>query len=141
MCECGCVYNDKKYLFPGPGNTRYILTLSGACLSCDAPSGFTIERVDSTNVLWQEFNRGEFLTGNLKFEKWPDSVGVAFITGMLKHEFVKVASPHLIGIDSRDFDDDDKSNGKIDEFGAEAILEEMYEDATMKPRLVVPVSP
>jgi hypothetical protein len=139
MCECGCVGNDNKYLFPGPGNTHYVLTLHGGCIECESPSGFTIERVDSTNVLWEEFNRGEFLTGNLAFAKWPDSVGVAFITGMLRPEFIEATKSHLIGIDSKDFANDaDKRSRDIDEYGAEAILEEMYEDAQTKPRLVEP---
>lgn len=136
MCECGCVYNDKKYLFPGPGSTHYVLTLSGHCLSCDSPSGFTIERVDSTNALWAEFNRGEFLTGNLKFEKWPDSMGVAFITGMLRSQFIAATKSHLIYLDSRDFQDDENRTGEIDEVGAKAILEEMYADAQIRPHLV-----
>jgi pyruvate-formate lyase-activating enzyme len=133
MCECGCVGNDERYLFPGPGKTLYILSLSGCCLNCYSPSGFTIERVDSTNVLWKEFNRGEFLTGNLKFEKWPDSVGVAIITGMVRHEFVDATKSHLIGIDPKDFADND---GLIDGIGAETILEEMYKDAQKRPQLV-----
>lgn len=136
MCECGCTGNDQHYRFPGPGKTFYILTLSGGCVSCDAPSGFTIERIDSTNILWENFNRGEFLDGNLHFEKWPDSVGVAVVTGMLKHEFVAATKSHLIGIDSRDFQDDEAADGKIDEIGAETILEEMHEDAQTRPKLV-----
>ena len=135
MCECGCTGNDERYLFPGPGKSHYVLTLHGGCVDCDSPSGFTIERIDSTNTLWKEFNRGEFLTGNLKFEKWPDSVGMAVVTGMLRHEFIKSTRDHLIGIDANDFGDND---GLIDGDGADVILEEMYDDATFRPRIVVP---
>ena len=133
MCECGCTLNDRKYKFPGPGRSFYILSLCGWCVSCDAPSGVTIERIDPTHTLYKDYKRGDFLEGDLKFDAWADSVGAAIITGMTSAEFVAAAKSNLVGINSKDFGDD----GKIDKIGAETILEEMYEDLQKRPTLVV----
>lgn len=125
MCECGCTSNDLRYWFPAPGNNVYILTLSHGCTDCDAPSGITIERIDKKSNLWRD--REDYLDGELEFSKWPDSEGAVVITGMLKHEFVKALTPHLIETDL----------DELDEIGAEVLLEEAYEDSVTKPRIVV----
>lgn len=132
MCECGCTSNDKKYSFSGPEKSLYILTLSGGCVDCDAPSGVSIELIETTNILYKEYRRGDFLNGKLKFEKWPDSKGAAIVTGMRRHEFIKALMSHLVGVSS----DEMGENGKIDESGADVILEEMYEDAQVRPQLL-----
>lgn len=131
MGECGCMSNYDRYIFPAPGKAFYLLTLAGACPNCDSPSGVSIERIDPSNTLYQEYKRGEFVRGHLVFEKWPDSHGVGIVTGMRKDEFVKELLKHLVGVSSDDMGDD----GVIDEIGAEVILEEMYEDSTTQPRL------
>src|SRR6185436_10172240 len=121
MCECGCTSNDLRYWFPAPHNDVYIITLTRGCVACDSPSGVSIERIKTWDGLWKD--RRDCLDGKLKFEKWPDSQGVAIVTGMLKHEFVKALAPHLI---DTDLDELDKS-------GAEVLLEEAYEDSVVKP--------
>jgi hypothetical protein len=137
MCECGCVSNDKHYRFSGPGKTFYILTLSGCCLSCDAPSGICVRHIKPGEFLHEWYSDPEKLDGELSFENWGDgSGGAAVVIGMLRSEFIESTKSHLIGIDPKDFADND---GLIDGIGAEAILEEMYEDAQKKPELVVPV--
>ena len=132
MCECGCTSNDDRFSFPGPGKSFYILTLSGGCVDCDAPSGVSIELIEPENVMFIDYRRGEFLNGKLKFEKWPDSKGAAIVTGLRKHEFVKALMSHLVGVSS----DEMGENGKIDEPGADVILDEMYEDSQVRPKLV-----
>ena len=127
MCECGCTANDRRYTFPAPGRTAYLLTLSGGCVECDAPSGVSIERISMSDMIWKQ--REEFTDGALKFEKWSDSEGVAIITGLRKHEFVKALLPQLVGVSAEDMGE----GGVIDESGAEVILEEMYEDAQVRP--------
>jgi len=129
MCECGCVANDRRYSFPGPGKSFYILTLSGGCVECDAPSGITIEHIKPGMFMFDKVHREEFLDGELKFEKWPDSEGVAIVTGLLRHEFIKALTPHLSGSLNNLCDDE----GPIDEIGAEVVLEEAYEDSVVKP--------
>jgi hypothetical protein len=127
MCECGCTANDKRYLFPAPGNEVYMLTLSGGCVECDGPAGVTIERMSKSNIYWKR--RGDFTDGQLKFEKWSDSEGVAIITGLLRHEFIKALSPQLVGTNIKDM-----ANGEvIDEIDAEVILEEMFEASVVEP--------
>lgn len=137
MCECGCTMNDDRYTFPAPGKSFYLLTLSKACCECDAPSGVTIERIDPSNVLYKDYKRGDFTSGPLSFEKWTDSVGVAIITGMRTHEFIKATQSHLIGVSSHEMGE----GGRIDECGAEVILEEMYQDAQVRPFLATPPTP
>lgn len=105
-----------------------MLTLSGGCVECDAPSGITIERLAKSDIHYRE--RDDFTEGELKFEKWVDTEGVAVVTGLLRHEFVAVLKSHLIGVSS----DEMGEGGVIDEAGAEVILEEMYRDAVVKPR-------
>ena len=136
MCECGCVSNDDKFSFPAPGKSLYILTLSGACKNCDAPAGVCIEMIAPDNVLYKEYKRGDFLNGPLEFEQWPDSKGIAVITGMRTHEFVEAMRNHLVGIDSRKLGDD---SGRIDTAGADVIAEEMYDDSQAMPQLSKPV--
>ena len=133
MCECGCTLSDRKYKFPGPGKSFYIVSLCGWCVSCDAPSGVTIERIDSKHILYEEYKRGDFLEGDLTFDNWADTVGAAIVTGMTSAEFVRATKSHLIGVNSKDFGRD----GKISEIGANEILEEMYEEAQKRPTLVV----
>jgi hypothetical protein len=121
MCECGCTSNDLRYWFPAPDNDVYIITLTRGCVECDGASGVSIERISKGDMLWKD--RRDYLDGKLKFEKWPDSRGVAIITGMLKHEFVKALAPHLIATDLHE----------LDEIGAEVLLEEAYNDSVVKP--------
>lgn len=131
MGECGCSSNDRRFTFPAPGKDRfYMLTLSAACPSCDSPPGIMIELIDRSNVLYDEYMQGEFIDGPLKFEKLVDTMGVAIVTGMRKHEFVKALSDQLVGTPSRDLGD---SDGIIDKIAAETLLEEMYEDSLTKP--------
>lgn len=134
MCECGCELNAERYSFAGPGKSFYVLTLRGECLNCDAPPGISIEVIEPGHCLFDEYRRGEFTDGLLKFEKWPDNMGVAIVTGMRRHEFVKAMASHLVGLAVEDFSE----RGKIDRISAETILEEMYEDSQTKPTLVEP---
>lgn len=137
MCECGCVGTDERYRFPGPGKSFYVLVLHGKCLNCYSPAGVAIERIDPGHALWKEFKRGEFLDGDLQFEKWPDCYGVSVVTGFLRDEFIKALSPHLVGVNSNELGE----GGELDEIGAETILEEAYEDSAFKPKLLQEVKP
>lgn len=132
MCECGCTMNDERYRFPGPDKSFYLLTLSGGCVDCDAGPGVSIELIEPNNSLYREYKRGEFTNGKLRFEKWPDSKGAAVVVGYRQHEFIRALLQHLIGVSSEELGE----NGVIDEAGAEVILEEMYEDAMFRPKLV-----
>lgn len=123
MCECGCTTNDKRYTFPGPGNSFYLLTLTRGCKSCDGPSGVSIEHIKPGMFLYSKKHREYFVNGKLKFEKWPDSEGVAIITGFLQHEFVKAIAPYLV----------DTKLDELDQIGAEVLLEEAYEDSVVEP--------
>jgi len=136
MCECGCESNADRYKFPGPDGSFYMLALRSACVYCDAPSGFSIEQILPGTFLHDFYGDKEFEVP-LKFEQWPDSKGVAIVCGMLKDEFVNVLRNHLVGVDSRETGSGD---GKIDADGADVILEEMYEDACLKPHIVEPVT-
>jgi hypothetical protein len=139
MCECGCVLNDEHYTLPGPGKTFYVVTLSGHCESCDAPSGISIRLCQPG-----EFNHGYYsdldnTQGALKFEKWGDgSLGAAIVCGLDKSSFVKMLQPHLVGIDSREIGDE---NGVIDNCGADVIAEEMYGDVQKRPTVILPQTP
>jgi hypothetical protein len=126
MCECGCTSNDMRYLFPAPGNKVYMLTLSRGCVDCDGPAGVTIERLSKSDIHYTQ--REDYTDGELKFEKWAYSEGVAIITGFLKHEFVKKLSPLLVGTNIE----------AADEIDAEVLLEELYDASVMKPQLVEP---
>lgn len=134
MCECGCVLNDRRYTFPAPDGAFYLLSLSGCCVNCDAPSGVTIERCDVGSFNHGYYSNPDYIDGPLPFEKWSDSVCVAIVTGMDRSEFIKSTKQHLIGVDSSDIGE----CYVIDDIGAETILEEMYEDAQLRPSLVVP---
>lgn len=134
MCECGCTMNDEKLTFPGPGKSFYILTLAGHCEDCDAAPGVTIEHIKPDHPLWRDYKRGEFISGPLNFNQWPDGPGVAIVTGMRKHEFVAAMTKHLEGLDSRMLGD----GGKMDEDGAEVVAEEMYADSQVQPHVVRP---
>ena len=136
MCECGCTMNDKRYTFAGPGKVIYMLTLSGGCVDCDAPSGISIERLKPGDFMHANGHRDEFVDGELQFETWAESEGVGIVTGMRRHEFVKALSAHLIGASAEEMGE----NGVIDEAGAEVMLEEMFEDAQMRPAIVAPVT-
>jgi|GEM_PF-5008339 len=132
MCECGCSSNAKRYKFAAQGESFYILTLLTVCVNCDGAPSITIELIEPGNTLFDEYKRGEFLSGDLAFEDWRDSKGVSIVCGMLRHEFVKALSQHLVGINS----DELGENGTIDDAGAEVILEEMYEDSQLQPRVL-----
>jgi hypothetical protein len=132
MCECGCTSNDLRYWFPAPGKQVYLLTLSKWCVDCDGPSGVSIELIDKSHFMFRD--RADYLDGELKFADWSDSKGVAIVTGMRQHEFVKALTPHLVGVSAEDMGDD----GVIDEVGAEVLLEEAYQDSQLKPRIVQP---
>lgn len=131
MCECGCAGNDKRYKFPGPGKSFYLLTLSGGCINCDYPSGLTVERIKPGDYLHEYLkdNREHYIDGDLKFEKWTDSEGVGIVTGFRRQEFIAALLKHLVGISSVEMGE----NGKIDAIGAGVILEEMFEDSVVEP--------
>lgn len=133
MCECGCVMNDDRYTFHGPGKTFYLLTLSAGCVDCDAPSGVSIQHVRPGEFLFNYVKENpEHIDGKLTFEKWgDDSRGVGITTGLRRHEFVKALASHLIGVSSKEMGE----NGVIDEAGAEVILEEAFEDSIVKPHI------
>lgn len=130
MCECGCTSNDERYLFQAPGNMVYMLTISGGCTECDAPPGITIERLAKSDLHYQE--RDVYTNGELKFEKWAYSEGVALITGFRKHEFVAGLKAVIVGAGPFD-------GGAIDEIDAEVLLEEAYEDSIVRPHFPTPV--
>lgn len=135
MCECGCTSNDEHYRFDGPDNTFYILTLSGCCTSCVSPAGICVRHIKPGEFLHEWYSDPENLDGTLAFENWGDgSGGIGAVTGMLRSEFIKATMGHLIGVDSKEMGGKD---GKIDKDGADVILEEMYEDAQMRPRVVL----
>lgn len=139
MCECGCVYSDEHYRFPGPGESFYLLTIHGGCKECDSPTGVEIEHVLPGTFNHEYYGDPEHFNGNLKFEDWADKrLGVAIACGMLSSEFVAATRNHLIGIDSKDFAADRKRT--IDDDGADAILEEMFDDAIKRPAIVKPVA-
>jgi len=130
MCECGCVANDRRYWFPGPNETIYVLVLSAGCVDCDAPSGVSIEALKPGDFMYSKIKQDEYGEGALEFEKWTDtSDGVVLVTGLLRHEFIAKLKSHLIGVSSEELGTD----GKLDEDGAEVILEEMYDDSIVKP--------
>jgi hypothetical protein len=116
----------------GPRRTVYLVTFQRACTNCDGPSGITIEKFDSAEKL-KEYRGGYDIPPAIEFAQWPESLGVAIITGHRKHEFVKALKNQLMGIDSKDF-----GKGPLDEIAAETILEEMYEDSVVTPELVKP---
>lgn len=137
MCECGCAANDKHYRFPGPyrGTSFYLLTLSPSCTSCDAPAGIAIRHIKPGEFNHKWFSDPENVDGTLPLEMWGDgSAGVGIKTGMLRSEFIAATKSHLVGIDSKDFADEGKR--KIDDDGADAIIEEMYDDAQFRPTLI-----
>jgi hypothetical protein len=131
MCECGCTMNDVRYSLDGPMPTlRYLVTLSGACVNCDAPAGVSIERISPESVYWSD----EYTEGPLPLSDWGDSMGAAIVCGYRKHEFTAAMSRHLIGVSS----DELGEGGRIDEVGADVLAEEMYDDAQIRPVLATP---
>lgn len=134
MCECGCTMNDDRYTLPAPKGAIYLITLSGPCTYCDAPAGVSIERIEKGQGLHAEYRRGEFGAAPLELQDWRDSAGAAIITGHLKHEFVAATLKHLVGVSS----DEIGENGRIDDAGAEVLLEDMYDDAQYRPKVVTP---
>jgi hypothetical protein len=132
MCECGCVYNDRRYKFPAPNRAFYVLTLHSACTNCYTPSGVAIELVEPGTALYKEVKSPDFTEGVLRFEKWPDSKGVGVVCGFTREEFVKACASHLIGVNSIELGD---GSGELDDVAAEEILVEMYTDASPQPRL------
>lgn len=133
MGECGCVEQDDRYWFPAPKNQVYVLTISGGCTDCCAPPGITIELISKDGCEWKE--REWYLNGELKLQDWNYKKGVAVITGHERCEFIDKLRSFLVGVDSRAMGE----KGKIDAAGADVILDEMYEDAMFRPRLVEPV--
>jgi hypothetical protein len=131
--ECGCSYNNDYYILPARSGLVYLLTLSPKCEGCDAPPGITIERFKGQKHLMKHMGFDE-LPPQLPFSKWMEWEGVAIITGYRKHEFVKAAQNHLIGVSSKEMG----KAGRIDSNGAEVILEEMYIDAAPPPTIVEP---
>jgi hypothetical protein len=131
MCECGCSEGEVRYTLPGPGKSFYVISLYGGCKDCDAPAGVTIEEIKPSHTLYKEYE-SEFTEGPLKLQKWRGSRGIAITTGMLKREFIKALESHLIGVESKEFSDNSTA---IDKFGAEVILEEMYDDSQVKPHI------
>lgn len=135
MGECGCTSNDDHYWFPAPKNQVYVLTISGGCTDCCVPPGITIELISKNGMEWKE--REWWITGELQFADWGYKKGAAVVTGFDRHDFIAALRHNLIGVDSRELGE----SGKIDAAGADVILEEMYEDAMFRPRLVEEVSP
>lgn len=125
MCECGCTSNDERYWFPAPGSCVYLLTITRGCVDCDAAAGVSIELITKSD--FRKYHR-EFVDGELKFEDWSDSRGVAIVTGFRKHEFVKAMLPNFVGTELTMFE-----GGVIDEVSAEVLLEEAYEDSVVRP--------
>lgn len=132
MCECGCSEGETRYTLPGPDGLFYVISLYGGCEDCDAPAGVIIEEIKPSHTLYKEYKK-EFTDGPLRLKKWNDSRGVTIATGMLKKEFVKAMESHLIGLQSKEFG---SGTDKIDKFGAEAILEEMFDDSQVKPHII-----
>lgn len=130
MGECGCTTNDERYWFPAPKNQVYVLTISGGCIDCGAPPGVTIELLSKQSDEWRE--REWYLDGPLEFSDWRYGMGVAIATGFERSDFIKAASSSLVGLDSRDAGE----NGKIDEFGAEEVLKEMYGEVQFRPEII-----
>lgn len=130
MCECGCTSNDERFLFPAPGGKVYMLTLSRGCASCDSPSGVIIERISKSDIHAKEPDL--YTDGELKFETWNDTEGVAIVTGLRKHEFVNALKESLVGVEVGE-------DGALDEIGAEVILEEAYDDSVVKPHFPIAV--
>lgn len=137
MCECGCDMNSERFWFPAPRNAIYLLTLRTACVHCVAPPSILLEVINPEDPLYRDYKRGDFQTKPLPFEVWPDSRGVAITTGLMREEFVKACSKHLIGTGADMFGED----GSVDADGAEVILEEMYEDSQIRPTINEPVQP
>lgn len=133
MCECGCAGNHDRYLFPAPNRGLYVLTIAGHCLNCDGGSGISIELIEPSNSMYREYKRGDWTNGKLKFDDWGDSKGVSIVCGKQRHEFIHDCLKHLVGIDCVDMG---SGGGQIDEAGADVILEEMYEDAQLKPFII-----
>ncbi len=132
MCECGCVYNDRHYRFDGPEKEYYVVTVNSACKDCDAPAGFAIRHFKPGDSLYEWFLDNEN-SQILSFEDWGEfGLTAQFTTGMTRSEFIKATLNHLVGINSKHFGE----KGTIDADGADAILDEMYADATTKPHLV-----
>lgn len=134
MGECGCSSNWKRYWFPAPNKQIYLLTLSDGCTNCYGPPGISIELISKDSYLWKD--RNDYLNGELKFESWAESLGVAIKTGPEQHEFVESLKKWLIGINSKELGEDKKT---IDRYGAEVILEDMYPDAIFCPQLITSV--
>lgn len=132
MCECGCPETWTRYRFPAPNGSFYVLTLMGTCTNCDGASGFRIELCKPGSHEYEYYTDDcpDAIDGELHFTK-PHGC-VHFDTGVQKHKFVESLLSHLVGVDSREMGED----GVIDKYGAEVILEEMYEDSQVKPTMV-----
>lgn len=131
MCECGCTMNETRYHLPGPDKTFYLVRLYPGCIACDAPAGVSIEKMRHDNPNHADLYK--YSDGPLPMAAWADGVsGAAIVTGMLRHEFVAALTPHLTTLYIPHY----LENGKIDDIGAEVILEEMYDDAQTSPHVV-----
>ena len=133
MCECGCSINNETYRLAGPNRSVYLITFQGACTYCDGPSGIQIERFASPAAL-KEYAFD--LPPELPLEKWPESMGCCIVTGHRKHEFVEALKNSLIGLKSDDFAD--KKGDGLDDIAVETILEDMYDESVVTPRVPVP---
>lgn len=124
--------NNDAYRLPGPNGAVYLITFQRACTNCDGSSSVIIERFASIASL-KEYAFD--LPPELPLEKWPESMGCAIITGHRKHQFVKALKDSLIGLKSDDFAD--KKGDGLDGIAAETILEDMYDESVVTPRLPV----
>jgi len=132
MCECGCTSNDKRYTIPGPGKSYYLVTLRGHCVECSGHSAVLIDLLEPGSHDHEYYNDADMIDGPLPLREWDDKKSCTIVTGMLREEFVSKLAGHLVGIDCDEMGDD----GRIDEDGAEVILEEMYDQSQTFPCFV-----
>lgn len=130
MCECGCSMNNEAYVLPGPKGSVYLVTFQPECTNCDGPPAVIIERFESRKALKEYAFE---LPPTLPLEKWPESHGVAIVTGYTKDEFVKALRGNLVGLKPNDFVD--KPGEGFGKEAADVILEEMYDDSQVTPQL------
>jgi hypothetical protein len=135
MCECGCSGNADHYVLPGPNRSVYLITLQSACINCDGPDGITIELFPSKRAVreylcWADDEFPE----TVPLDKWPCSKGACISTGRTKGEFIETMKKQFVGFQPKGLLDEGQD--AFDENAAEVIVEEMYEDSTMRPKLV-----
>ncbi len=136
MCQCPCDSFAQRLKFPGPNGGTYVLSLYAGCTNCHVGSAIRIESYKKGSKYKSDIE--EFGSGDLVFEtsdgRTPNDGEVVIITGMNQDDFRKTLASHLIGIGIRDgmFNDDNT----IDEYGADEILSEMYQDAQVAPHIM-----